>query len=109
MREQKGVSGRPQFFAGERLFAFVAQEGVALKLPAEVVQRVIDHVDYLPFKMRNRPLLREWIRIKHEDAATYKKDAPLFRQAIRFVSGTEARRAPAAREARVPARRKRAE
>jgi len=36
LREKKGVSGRPQFFAGERLFAFVAQERVALKLPAEV-------------------------------------------------------------------------
>jgi hypothetical protein len=107
--EKKGVSGRPQFFAGERLFAFVAQEGLALKLPAEVVQRVIDQVDYLPFKMRNKPVLREWIRIKHEDAVTYKKDAPLFRQAISFVSETEARRASAAREARVPVRRKRAE
>jgi len=107
--EKKGVSGRPQFFAGERLFAFVAQEGVALKLPAVMVQQVIDDVDYLPFKMRNKPVLREWIRIKHEDAAAYKMDAPLFRQAIRFVSATTARRAPAARETAVPARRKRAE
>jgi len=93
VREKKGVSGRPQFFAGERLFAFVAQEGVALKLPAELVQKVIDHVDYLPFKMRNKPVLREWIRIKHDDAADYAKDAALFRQAARFVMSTAPPRA----------------
>jgi hypothetical protein len=86
VREKTGVSGRPQFFAGERLFAFIAGEGVALKLPANVVQQVIDRVDYLPFKMRNKPVLREWIRIRHDDAAAYAQDAALFRHAARFVS-----------------------
>ena len=84
--EKTGVSGRPQFFARERLFAFIAGEGVALKLPAHVVQQVIDQVDYLPFKMRNKPVLREWIRIRHDDASAYSKDAALFRQAARFAA-----------------------
>lgn len=91
VREKKGVSGRPQFFAGERLFAFVASDGVALKLPADVVQQLIDQADYLPFKMRNKPVLREWVRIKHADAAAYARDAALFRQAVRFVRSTPGR------------------
>jgi hypothetical protein len=91
VREKKGVSGRPQFFAGERLFAFVASDGVALKLPADVVQQVIDQADYLPFKMRNKPVLREWIRIKHTDASAYTKDAALFRQGARFVAASRER------------------
>jgi len=84
--EKTGVSGRPQFFARERLFAFIAGEGLALQLPAHVVQQVIDQVDYLPFKMRNRPVLQEWIRIRHEDPDAYSRDAALFRKAARFVT-----------------------
>jgi hypothetical protein len=106
--QKKGVSGRAQFFSGERLFAFIATDGVALKLPADVVTETVDGTDYLPFKMRNKPVLREWIRIRHEDAAAYKNDAALFRQAIRFVRAPKARREPVAPEDRVPAARPRA-
>ncbi len=104
VRQKVGVSGRPQFFAGEHLFAFMAGEGVALKLPAEVVQRVVDGVDYLPFKMRNKPVLREWIRIKHDEAAAYARDAALFKQAVKFVLAAGPGPGPAARAAAVPAR-----
>ncbi|MDQ6882957.1 MAG: hypothetical protein M3077_01790 [Candidatus Dormibacteraeota bacterium] len=106
VRQKTGVSGRPQFFAGEHLFAFVAQDGVAIKLPAEVVQRIVDGVDYLPFKMRNKPVLREWARIRHDDATAYAQDAALFKQAIRFVTaaGPGRERAGAAPARRRPAR-----
>ena len=103
VREKMGVSGRPQFFAADHLFAFVAQEGVALKLPSDVITETIDGEDYLPFQMRNKPVLREWIRIVHADAAAYSKDAALFRKAIKFVAAAPARRAPTAPAARARA------
>ena len=106
VRGKKGVSGRPQFFGGDRLFAFIAGEGVALKLPADVVQQVVNGVDYLPFKMRNKPVLKEWIRIKHDDAATYAKDAALFKKAVAFVTAPAPPRGSAARAAVAPGRRR---
>ncbi|MDQ6709872.1 MAG: hypothetical protein M3Z11_04875 [Candidatus Dormibacteraeota bacterium] len=106
VRQKVGVSGRPQFFAGDHLFAFIAGEGVALKLPAEVVQRVVDGVDYLPFKMRNKPVLREWIRIKHDEAAAYAKDAALFNHAVKFVLAAGPGRGPGAPAGAAPARRR---
>lgn len=105
--QRTGVSGRPQFFAGEHLFAFIAGDGVAVKLPADVVHRVVDGVEYLPFKMRNKPVLREWIRIKHDDATAYATDAALFRQAAKFVRSLESRPGSGTRvgAARAPRRR----
>ena len=106
VREKKGVSGRPQFFAGERLFAFVASDGIAMKLPAGVVEGAVDGVDYLPFKMRNKPVLKEWIRIRHDDAVTYAKDAALFKKAIAFVTAPAPQRGSVARAPVAPVRRR---
>jgi hypothetical protein len=89
VREQRASGGRPQFYAGSKLFAFLQRDGVVVKLPEDVVTGMGGRTGYEPYQMRGKPVMKEWLMIVHPDAYAYADDLPLFRQSAAFVEGNQ--------------------
>jgi hypothetical protein len=84
--------GFPGFYSGGKLFACVYGEGVGLKLPAEKLQKLEGQPGISPFRPYGMAGMREWVQITRDRAGEYRGDAALFRAAIAFVGGDQARR-----------------
>jgi hypothetical protein len=78
------------YFVGDRMFACISGEGVALRLPsAEVTNLQFSRSDVGPFQAGGlgAAATREWVQINRADAADYEKDLALFRASLDFVKG----------------------
>ena len=73
------------FQVGKKVFAFTRSNGVAMKLPKEKIRELIETRDASPLVMGKRTM-KEWIVIEHSDPSGYRKDLPLFKEAIAFAS-----------------------
>lgn len=73
------------FLVGEKVFAFVKGDGVAMKLPREKIKELIDQDRATPLVMGKRTM-KEWVVLKHEDPEEYKGDIEIFKESIAFVS-----------------------
>ncbi len=73
------------FLVGEKVFAFIKDGGVAMKLPRARIQELMETRNAAPLVMGRR-VMKEWVVIKHEDPEEYKKDLDLFNESIAFVS-----------------------
>lgn len=87
----KVFGGRPGFYVGTKLFAFVQREGVVLKLPEETIQRLLGQPGFARFQMQGRPPMKEWVEIRQEEAAAYRADRHLLREAAAFVAAPSPR------------------
>ncbi len=72
------------FLVGEKVFAFVKGDGVAMKLPKEKIKELVDQERATPLVMGKR-VMKEWAVIKHEEPEEYQKDLELFKEAIAFT------------------------
>ncbi|HZR30193.1 MAG TPA: hypothetical protein VFA71_15555 [Terriglobales bacterium] len=77
--------GHASFLAGKKVFAFTRDEGVAVKLPREKIQELVNKKSAAPLVMGKR-VMKEWVVIKRKSAGEYKKDLSLFKEAVAFVS-----------------------
>lgn len=75
------------FLTRGRVFAFMKGDGIALKLPKEKIAQIIKDKDIKPLIMGKRKM-NEWVVIERKTTREYKKDLPLFRESIEFVSKT---------------------
>ncbi len=73
------------FLVGNKVFAFIQGGGVAIKLPKEKIQELVDANYALPLVMGKRTM-KEWVVIKHQDPAAFQQDAALFKAALAFVA-----------------------
>lgn len=73
------------FLIGNKVFAFLQGEGVALKLPKTTIQALIEVKLAAPLVMGKRTM-KEWAVIQHEHPEEYRQDAALFKESIAFVS-----------------------
>jgi hypothetical protein len=73
------------FLVGKKVFAFMRNDGIAMKLPKEKIRELIETRNASPLVMGKRTM-KEWVVIEHSDANAYKKDFDLFKEAIAFVS-----------------------
>src|SRR5918999_647720 len=76
--ERRASGGRPQFYAGSKLFAFLQRDGVVVKLPQDVVDGLAGRAGYEPYQMQGKPVMKEWLVIAHPDAAAYSDELALF-------------------------------
>lgn len=77
--------GHASFLAGKKVFAFIRGEGVAVKLPKEKIQELVNKKNATPLVMGKR-VMKEWVVIRHKSLSEYKKDLNLFKEAVAFVS-----------------------
>ena len=73
------------FLVGNKVFAFIQGDGVAIKLPKEKIQALVETKRAAPLVMGKR-VMKEWIVIKHYNPEEYKQEEALFKEAIAFVS-----------------------
>ncbi len=89
-RVLKGVEvqekfGNASFSVGGKVFAFTRPEGLVLKLPAEVLARVIAEREAAPLVMGKR-VMKEWVLLRlHDGAEGYRGELELMRVAMGFV------------------------
>ena len=91
-----GVSARKinsldGYFVGNRMFACIHGDGVALRLPAHVATDLqFSRDNVVAFQPSGKTSSREWIQINRADAADYEADLPLFNASLKFVKTARA-------------------
>ncbi|HEX4899334.1 MAG TPA: TfoX/Sxy family protein [Pyrinomonadaceae bacterium] len=78
--------GYPAYFVNGKLFACVYGEGVGVKVPEEVANKLLAEKHVVPFQPLGKPKMREWIQINRARPTDYGKDINVFRTSIEFVS-----------------------
>jgi hypothetical protein len=77
--------GNASFSVGGKVFAFTRPEGLVLKLPAPDITRVLADREAEPLVMGKR-VMREWILLRLSAPDEYRKELPLLRAAMKFVT-----------------------
>lgn len=80
------------YFVADKMFACISGKGVGLRLPVArctELQFAMDNVG--AFAPGGLASTREWIQIDREDPADYRRDLPLFEEALEFVRTGKAR------------------
>jgi hypothetical protein len=80
--------GLPAGYAGRRLFACLTEDGIIVRLPADVARREIEkHAQ--PYSRRNRPL-GCWVMYRPRTIADTRRLAPVLEMAARHVAERQA-------------------
>ena len=80
--------GHSAYKVNGKVFAFVLNTGVAIKLPAERVQELLPaHPEMNIFQVAEGIVWKEWLTIEHPDADDYVQDIGLFEESVQFVVG----------------------
>jgi len=77
--------GHASFRVGKKVFAFTRNQGVAVKLPREKIQELVNQQNATPLVMGKR-VMKEWVVIQRKSLSEYKKDLNLFKEAVTFIS-----------------------
>jgi hypothetical protein len=92
-----GVSARKinsldAYFVGDKMFACISGDGVALRLPAATATDLqFSRENVVPFQPGGMASSREWIQIDRADAAEYQTDLALFQASLEFVKAARTR------------------
>lgn len=78
--------GHPAYFVNRKLFACVYEDGVGLKVPADLASELVGREGITPFVPMGRRRMKEWIHIARKTPAEYVQDADTFRQSIEYVA-----------------------
>ena len=76
--------GGASFFVGENVFAFTRPRGLVLKLPAEMVVKVVAEREATALTMGKR-VMKEWVVLELGDVEGYRGEVALMREAMKFV------------------------
>jgi hypothetical protein len=79
--------GYPAYKINGRIFCWVGQNGVTIKLPRPRVEALIGEDGMHPFGPTKETVWREWLQIDRENSDEYERDLPLFEESIEFVCG----------------------
>jgi hypothetical protein len=82
------------YFVNDRMFACIADKGVALRLPsAKVTDLQFSRSDVGPFAAGGLGAAATWawVQIDRQDATDYAKDLELFQAALEFVKAGKGR------------------
>lgn len=104
--EIPGVEARkafdyPGYYVGGKLFACVYEDGVALKVPEDVREKLLAEKNNDYFMPMGRAKMKEWVLMKKKRSSDYEKYEEAFLAAISYVS-TQAKQPAAKPSARKP-------
>ena len=77
--------GHPAYYVGGKLFASLYMEGVCLKVPESLKNKLLKREDVVPFEPMGKKM-REWIQINRIKSEDYLKDREIFDMSIEFVA-----------------------
>lgn len=78
--------GYPAYKVKGKVFAFVGEVGIALKLPEDrVAELVNDQAEIRPFEVTDGVIWKQWVYIERKNAEDYRQDVSLMEEAIAFV------------------------
>lgn len=78
--------GYPAYKVNGKVFAFVGEVGIALKLPEDrVVELVKDQEEIKPFEVSDGVVWKQWVYIERKNSEDYHQDLNLMEEAIAFV------------------------
>jgi len=83
--KQGQMYGHPAYYVGGKLFASLYMEGICIKVPESLVEKLLKKEGIVPFSPMGRKM-REWILINREKSEDYLKDQDIFDASIEFVS-----------------------
>ncbi|CDI03457.1 conserved hypothetical protein [Candidatus Competibacter denitrificans Run_A_D11] len=78
--------GYPAYYANGKLFACIYGEGVGLKIPEKIANKLLSEDHVVPFQPLGKSKMREWVQINRARSADYQKDINIFRSSVEFVS-----------------------
>lgn len=87
--EARPMFGHPGFSIGSRVFAFVYADGLSLKLPRELYDRVLNEEGIIPFSPRKTPM-GTWVVLRLPDADDYAGRWDLIEAAMDYIVTAEA-------------------
>lgn len=77
--------GHSAYYVGGKLFASLFMDGVCVKVPESLVNKLLKRKEIVPFQPMGRKM-REWILIIREKSEDYLKDQDIFEASIEYVS-----------------------
>lgn len=79
--------GYPAYKVNGKVFAFVGERGVAIKLPESRVNELLN-VDpsVQPFEVSDGIIWREWAYIERGEPSDYRQDVTLLEEAVEYVA-----------------------
>lgn len=76
--------GYPAYKVNGKIFCFVVDHGIALKLPAKRVQALIAERDEAS-AFEAGGTWKEWVVVAHDDAEDYRRHEDLYHESLEFV------------------------
>jgi hypothetical protein len=84
--------GYPAYYVNRKLFACIYGEGVGVKVPEEVANKLLSEKHVIPFQPLGKPKMKEWIQINRVRSEDYKMDINIFHASVEFVSQLQTRK-----------------
>lgn len=80
--------GYPAYKVAGKVFAFVGERGISLKLPESRVQELVAEGNgFRPFEVADGIVWKAWVFIERADAAGYDGEIGLIEESVGFVAG----------------------
>jgi hypothetical protein len=79
--------GYPAYKVNGKVFAFVGESGIAIKLPEARVNELLDiDPSVKPFEVSDGSIWREWAFIERETSSDYRQDITLLEESAEYVA-----------------------
>ena len=78
--------GYPAYYVNKKLLACIYENGVGVKVPADLANQLIGKKGIVHFQPMGIPRMKEWIQINRENPGDYLKDLEIFETSMSFVT-----------------------
>ncbi|SRR5690606_30946493 len=87
---ERKTFGHPAYYIRGKMFAALVEDGLALKLPQDVVEELVRQATCMPWAPGGVPM-GGWVQIVLPDAEAYRDYTPYLEQSVGYVSQQAAR------------------
>jgi hypothetical protein len=77
--------GYPAYYINGKMFACIYEDGVAIKMPEDLVGRLLEKTFVSEFRPMNRHTMKQWVLISHENPEDFREDMDLFNTSMEYV------------------------
>lgn len=78
--------GFPAYFINKKLFACIYENGIGVKIPANMASELIGKDGIIHFQPLGKSKMKEWIQISRDNPDEYIRDMEIFLESVKFVS-----------------------
>jgi len=83
--------GYPAYYINKKLIACIYENGVGVKVPADVADQLMGKEGIVHFQPMGRQKMKEWIQIDRKNPDDYLKDIEIFETSINFVGSLKSK------------------